>query len=291
MQEKTFRNIATSLVAGALLSTASVSVLASGHDDRTYHLMDSTGKPVISKYDGCVDTPKTPNDPRQVFEICGDIVDSDGDGVTDDKDDCPHNTKEEISKGVDENGCPKDSDNDGVADYRDDCPNNTPLEISKGVDSNGCPKDSDQDGVADYRDLCPGTPYGVKVDADGCGIVQREHKEILGSDVTFGFNKFNLTSQGRATLESIATGILKDDAYVKEVVVTGYTDSIGTDSYNQRLSEKRAASVADYLMKLGVSTAKVIQRGEGERNPIASNKTKAGRAQNRRVEINIRMLK
>jgi len=84
---------------------------------------------------------------------------------------------------------------------------------------------------------------------------------------------------------------LKDDAYVKEVVVTGYTDSIGTDSYNQRLSEKRAASVADYLMKLGVSTAKVIQRGEGERNPIASNKTKAGRAQNRRVEINIRMLK
>ena len=69
------------------------------------------------------------------------------------------------------------------------------------------------------------------------------------------------------------------------LAVTGYTDSTGTVKHNQKLSERRAESVKAYLVKKGVPAAHILTKGEGEANPVASNKTKAGRAQNRRVEI------
>jgi outer membrane beta-barrel protein len=91
-------------------------------------------------------------------------VDSDGDGVADDKDKCPNTPK---AAKVDSNGCPLDSDKDGVADYLDKC-SDTPAGVK--VDAAGCPLDSDKDGVMDSADKCPGTPAGAKVDAAGCPL-------------------------------------------------------------------------------------------------------------------------
>jgi OmpA-OmpF porin, OOP family len=284
MFEQSGRNILLGVLGGVLLS--SVSLAAVAQDERkTYHLLDSKGQPVLDGKKECVDTP-TPNTPAKLFELCGDILDSDGDGVPDDRDKCPGTPK---GVKVDADGCPLDSDGDGVPDYRDKCPNNTPLEISKGVDADGCPLDSDGDGVPDYRDKCPGTPKGVKVDADGCGVVDRVVQEILGSDITFGFNRADLTPQGNATLDRIATEILSQIDFVKDIRVVGHTDSVGSDKYNQTLSERRAASVANYLISKGVPADKVIREGRGKRQPIATNATAAGRAQNRRVEIDISM--
>jgi OOP family OmpA-OmpF porin len=92
------------------------------------------------------------------------INDSDGDGISDDKDMCP-NTPKGVE--VDEFGCPVDSDHDGIPDYLDKCPG-TPIGVK--VDSTGCPFDSDDDGVPDYLDKCPDTSPGLKVDSVGCPI-------------------------------------------------------------------------------------------------------------------------
>ncbi len=285
MFEKSGRNILLGVVGGVLLSSISMAVVAQD-DKKTYHVLDASGQPVLDgSGKACVNS-NTANNPAKLFEICGDIMDSDGDGVPDDRDKCPGTPK---GVKVDEDGCPIDTDGDGVPDYRDKCPNNTPTEISKGVDADGCPLDSDGDGVPDYRDKCPGTPAGVKVDADGCGVIDRIVNEILGGDITFAFGKADLTAQGKVALDRIAAEIMSQDNFVQSVKVTGHTDSVGSDSYNQKLSERRAASVASYLISKGVSATKVVQEGRGEKQPIADNATKEGRAKNRRVEIDISM--
>jgi len=283
-------NVVMGAVAGMLLSATSLAV--AGNEDDSHYLLDTAGKPVLSsRKDECLKTPTSPNTPKQVFVECGDITDRDGDGVPDDKDDCPDNTKEELVAGVEENGCPKDSDKDGVPDYRDDCPNNTAREISKGVDSRGCPRDDDEDGVPNYRDHCPGTPPGARVNEFGCAETDKVVRDILGSDVSFKFDSAKLLAAGKATLNRIAGEILAEEAYVVEVVIVGHTDSSGPQRYNQKLSERRAKSVADYLIAKGVPAAKVKQMGKGELEPVASNKTRAGRKQNRRVVIDVGMSK
>ncbi len=276
------------VVAGTLLST---SAMATNDDSHYLLLKNQDDRAVMTKRENeCVLTPQTPNTETKLFEQCGDSIDRDGDGIRDNEDKCPDNTPEEISKGVyqsgDQKGCPLDSDNDGVPDYRDDCPNNTPEEISKGVDERGCPLDTDQDGVADYKDECPNTPFGMAVDEKGCQIVEKEEKFVLTGDVNFAYNKANLTPQARMTLDNFVRKI-SNPAFVKLEIV-GHTDSRGSDDYNQGLSERRAMSVAEYLMDNGrIAGENITQWGEGERNPIASNDTKVGRAKNRRVEIKI----
>lgn len=257
------RKILVGIVSSALFSMASVSVLAGDDDDRTYNLISGSGKPVFSGREGeCVKTPVTPNDPNQPFEECGDIADWDKDGVPDKDDDCPRNTPEEISKGVDERGCPKDTDGDGVPDYRDDCPNSTPEEIAAGIDERGCPIKH---------------PLAIRV--------------VGSNEVFFDFDKSTLKNAGKQELDRVAADMLKHPDSDFKVVVVGHTDSIGSNSYNQNLSEKRAKSVVNYLISQGVSAAFFNPsngRGDGENNPIADNRTKAGRAQNRRVEIDVK---
>ncbi|EIJ43018.1 outer membrane protein/peptidoglycan-associated (lipo)protein [Beggiatoa alba B18LD] len=297
------RKVLVGMVAGALLSSAFSTQAA--EDERTYRLMSGQGTPVMSGTGDCVITPQSPNIPNLNAKECGDKLQSTQ---------CPHLyiypgtatlvvenlTPEQKSKGVDEKGCPLDTDRDTVPDFMDLCPTNTSAEISAGVwgdaknppqeqgDKIGCPIDSDHDGVPDYRDKCPGTPRGTSVDADGCPAVSGKTVEILGGDVTFAFNKADLTAQGKATLDKIAANIIKDIDYVYDVHVTGHTDSVGSEKYNQTLSERRAKSAADYLISKGVPANKVIMKGEGELKPIADNKTAEGRAKNRRVEIEIR---
>jgi len=108
-------------------------------------------------------------------------------------------------------------------------------------------------------------------------------EKIVLRGVNFDFNKSTIRPDAKVILDE-AAAILKRNPDTK-VNVDGYTDSIGTKEYNQKLSERRAASVADYLGNAGVNRSNLIPRGFGESNPVDSNKTKEGRAKNRRVEL------
>ncbi|MCL5975510.1 MAG: OmpA family protein [Gammaproteobacteria bacterium] len=180
---------------------------------------------------------------------------------------------------LDAQGCAMDSDGDGVVDGIDMCAN-TPAGVT--VDEVGCPLDSDKDGVPDYRDLCPNTPQGVIVDEDGCPIAGQTILSLTG--VNFEFDKASLTSEARNILDDAVSALLNTDEVV-EVRVEGHTDSIGTEEYNQNLSQRRAESVVEYLVSKGVNGNNLIPVGMGETSPIANNDTDAGRALNRRVDF------
>ncbi|MGY2288982.1 OmpA family protein [Pseudomonas sp. SDO528_S397] len=157
--------------------------------------------------------------------------------------------------------------------------------------------DEDGDGVPDSRDKCPGTPKGVPVDADGCPpaaapavveeVVVVKEETIVIRDVHFEFDSARLTPADKTKLDTIVTR-LKQEASSAQLRVSGHTDSVGKDAYNQKLSEKRARSVVDYLVSQGIARSSVVSvTGAGETHPVADNKTAEGRALNRRVEIQI----
>lgn len=104
----------------------------------------------------------------------------------------------------------------------------------------------------------------------------------MGADATFDFDKATLKPAGKANLDKFAAGLA--GAKVSSITIVGHTDSVGSDAYNQKLSERRAQAVADYLASKGVA-AQMQVSGKGEAQPVADNKTKAGRAANRRVEV------
>ncbi len=107
----------------------------------------------------------------------------------------------------------------------------------------------------------------------------------LPSGITFATDSANIQPEFRGTLNEVASVLAQyEQTYID---VYGHTDSTGTDSYNQALSERRARSVADYLATQGVKSARIGTRGFGETQPVASNDTEAGRSENRRVEIKI----
>lgn len=108
----------------------------------------------------------------------------------------------------------------------------------------------------------------------------------LGAGALFDLNKASLKPAGQAELDQLADNLGKLTS-VESITIIGHTDSTGAASYNQRLSEKRANSVRDYLIGKGVDPALMSASGMGETQPIADNKTRDGRAQNRRVEITI----
>jgi OmpA-OmpF porin, OOP family len=143
------------------------------------------------------------------------------------------------------------------------------------------PKDSDGDGVIDPRDKCPDTPRGVAVDMDGCP--RRGTATLQG--VTFEFNSANLTPASRPVLDVVATDLKKYPRL--KVEVQGHSDSVGADAYNMRLSGQRANSVREYLIGQGVPESQLTSKGFGETEPLADNKTEEGRAQNRRVVMNV----
>lgn len=123
----------------------------------------------------------------------------------------------------------------------------------------------------------------------GTGVdIVRQGDELLlrmPAGITFDFNSYSVRPEFQATLNEVASTLA---AYPQTYVdVLGHTDSVGSDAYNQTLSEQRAQAVASYLTARGVNTARIATRGYGETMPIASNDTDAGRAQNRRVEIKV----
>jgi outer membrane protein OmpA-like peptidoglycan-associated protein len=211
--------------------------------------------------------------------------DSDGDGVTDARDRCPDTPQ---GARVDASGCPADSDGDGVYDGLDQCPG-TPR--GERVDSKGCPSDSDGDGVFDGQDRCPDTPRGTAVDDKGCPekakaapLFEGSKKSLVLEGVNFETNSATLTPTSHATLDRVAESL--NDSPDVRVEIAGHTDSMGSAAHNTQLSAARADSVKRYLVSRGVDGSRLSAKGYGENQPIADNATAAGRAKNRRVELN-----
>jgi OOP family OmpA-OmpF porin len=110
-------------------------------------------------------------------------------------------------------------------------------------------------------------------------------KVTLAADVLFDFDKAVLKNEGKAKLDDLAAKVTAINLEV--VIAIGHTDSIGSDAYNQKLSVRRAESVKAYLVSKGIAPNRVYTEGKGEKQPVASNKTKDGRQKNRRVEIEV----
>ncbi len=110
-------------------------------------------------------------------------------------------------------------------------------------------------------------------------------KITFAADAFFDFDKSVLKPEGRAKLDDLVSKIR--DVNLEVIIAVGHTDSIGSDAYNQRLSVRRAEAVKAYLVSKGIERNRVYTEGKGEKQPVADNRTKEGRAKNRRVEIEV----
>ncbi len=255
---------------------------------------DTDGDGIYDKYDACPEVAGL-----KQFNGC---PDTDGDGIIDGSDACP-----DVFGLAALNGCP-DTDGDGIADKDDACPAVAGLAAFK-----GCP-DTDKDGIADKDDKCP-TEAGPKenggcpiLDADKDGVVDKDdacptvagpasnkgcpeitpealdNLKVEARSVYFDSGKSTLKGEGTpARLEAIKE-ILKNYPNSK-FSVEGHTDSDGSNAYNQKLSEDRANAVKNALVNKGINADNLTAVGFGETKPVATNKTKAGKAKNRRTEV------
>jgi OOP family OmpA-OmpF porin len=143
------------------------------------------------------------------------------------------------------------------------------------------PRDSDRDGVMDGTDRCPGTAPGVTVDSTGCAVIEK----VVLKGVNFASGSATLKPAAYETLRSVASAMKANEEI--EVRIDGFTDSVGDDAKNLALSERRAQSVKNFLMKEGIAAERLTVKGNGEANPVDTNDTPEGRANNRRVEFNV----
>lgn len=139
--------------------------------------------------------------------------------------------------------------------------------------------DTDKDGVVDSKDECPDTPQGYKVNPVGCPISVTLH-------VNFPHNSSVIPASNESDVVDLVK-ILHDNPPAK-VAIIGHTDDVGSDKFNQTLSEKRSKAMGDKLIANGISADRITTTGMGEKQPVASNKTAQGRAQNRRIQVNLK---
>ena len=202
--------------------------------------------------------------------------DTDGDGIYDYEDECP------LIPGLPEfNGCP-DTDGDGLPDILDECPL-----VPGPIANNGCPwADGDGDGVADKDDLCPDVAGTIA--NSGCPEVTEAIRTALNS-----YAKTILFDVDKSTIKEQSDGVLNDIiAIMKEFpnakfLIEGHCDSYGSVELNDKLSTDRAAAVENYLQENGIADDRLTSNGFGKSNPLYTNKTREGRAGNRRVEISL----
>ncbi len=254
---------------------------------------DTDGDGIYDKDDACPETKGL-----KQFKGC---PDSDADGIVDGSDACPD------AAGLPEfQGCP-DMDADGIADKDDACPDVAGLKTL-----GGCP-DADGDGVADKSDKCPqvkgpkengGCPWP---DTDGDSVLDKDDKcvDVKGTaanngcpevtevaikklneyakTILFESGKASFQKQTFAVLQSI-TSILKEYPTAK-FSIEGHTDDTGSVAFNQTLSENRASAVKNYLVENGIAADRLTSAGYGKSRPI--DKSKGGKANNRRVEVKL----
>jgi OOP family OmpA-OmpF porin len=137
----------------------------------------------------------------------------------------------------------------------------------------GGERDSDRDGVPDSADKCPNTLAGAKVNRVGCWVVK----------INFSSDKADIRPQDHAGLDEVVV-VLNENPTLK-VEIQGHTDNMGAEAYNQALSKRRAEAVKAYFVGKGIATGRLTAKGFGESQPIASNDTREGRFENRRVQL------
>ena len=258
---------------------------------------DVDGDGIEDRLDNCPDVAGVPK-----LQGCP-IPDQDGDGINDEVDECP-----EVAGLPQFNGCP-DTDGDGVTDAEDQCPEEAGM-----VGLQGCP-DSDGDLIPDKDDTCPNAagsrefggcpdtdgdripdkddkcPEEAGIEAlDGCPEINEEVQEKLdfaAQNVAFETGSSNLTIESFKILDEIVEILKQYPSY--NLSATGHTDSVGSAAKNQELSEARAKACVDYMKGEGIDASRLSSMGRGEDEPIANNTTRAGRAQNRRVEFKLNL--
>ena len=276
----------------------------------TFHPnLDVDGDKVLCANDECPCDPED-YDNFQDEDGCPD-PDNDQDGILDIDDQCPGTdktlalsieTKEDYDGFADEDGCPDfDNDDDGILDIEDECPGsdvtvlmgrNTKEDHDGFAGRDGCPDpDNDSDGILDTDDDCPNNPevFNGYKDEDGCPdtlpkiIPQIKGEKIILSGIHFELNKAIIKEESKPTLDKVVH-ILK--SYPKmRIRIEGHTDSLSSDEYNRQLSQERAGAVRTYLVYAGIREDRLVAIGKGEREPVADNSTKEGRAKNRRIEF------
>jgi OmpA-OmpF porin, OOP family len=277
-----------------ITSTYRVPVITENTNYHFQHGLGIAGRIGKKKEPKIIEPPKPP-------------ADTDGDGIIDDLDKCP------TVKGIEKyQGCPiPDTDKDGINDEEDKCPNEAGV-----IRYQGCPiPDTDKDGINDEEDKCP-TVAGVAryqgcpiPDGDGDGVNDEEDKcvTIPGTVENFGCpviseeikKKVDFAAKnilfvtGSSKLQSKSFKGLNDVAKIMNenpgmsLSIDGHTDNVGADDKNMILSQNRADAVKKYLVSKGVDESRVTSTGHGETEPIADNKTAAGRQQNRRSELKL----
>jgi len=226
------------------------------------------------------------------------IKDIDKDGINDDKDHCPEEPGTAAT-----NGCP-DKDADGIADKDDKCP-----DIAGLIKYNGCPvPDTDKDGINDEEDKCPNASgfarYGgcPVPDTDGDGVNDEEDKcptvagivanygcpeiKFTPENITFGTGSATLTAKGVKELKENVLPAIKAIGS-NPIQIQGHTDNTGSAKTNMSLSKRRADAVKAWLVKNGIPAAQLTTEGFGADQPVADNKTNAGRLKNRRVDFKL----
>ncbi len=205
--------------------------------------------------------------------------DRDGDGIADMDDKCP-----DVPGFARYEGCPiPDTDKDGINDEVDKCP--TVFGFAR---YQGCPiPDTDKDGVNDEEDKCINEPGPAS--NFGCPLISEEIVKkinIAAKNVFFATGSFKLLAKSFKQLDIVVEILNQNPSY--KLNIDGHTDNTGKPDKNQVLSENRAGSVKEYLVSKGISDSRLASTGYGQDKPIADNKSVAGRALNRRVEMNVR---
>jgi OOP family OmpA-OmpF porin len=153
--------------------------------------------------------------------------------------------------------------------------------------------DSDGDGVVDVNDKCPNTPAGTKVDGSGCPLakpviyVTEEDKKVVKDaikNLEFDLGKATIRDHSLPSLDRVAQLLVDKNFSLK---LAGHTDNTGSNELNMRLSKDRAESIKAYLVSKGANASRIEATGYGQTQPIATNKTAAGRQANRRVEFTL----
>lgn len=286
------------------------------HDRDGDHITDRRDNcpdtPGIWAFKGCPDPDRDKDGVLNNVDWCPDTAgsatahgcpDRDRDGVTDATDRCP-----DVPGLREMGGCP-DRDKDGITDADDVCPDMPGLAAFR-----GCP-DTDKDGLADNNDKCPTEPGPISLqgcpDKDGDGVADNIDRcpNMRGLASNYGCPEVKVEVIKRlshaATALEFETGktIIKVTSYgmLDEIVdllneysdyymdIEGHTDNVGSDESNQILSEGRANAVKEYFVAKGVASDRLVTRGMGESMPVATNATEAGKAQNRRVKMTLKL--
>jgi outer membrane protein OmpA-like peptidoglycan-associated protein len=243
---------------------------------------------LLDEVDACPDTPED-KDGFEDTDGCPD-PDNDKDGVLDSVDHCP-DVAEDKDGFEDADGCPDpDNDKDGIADAKDRCPNDAE-DIDGFEDEDGCPDpDNDKDGLVDKEDLCPNEPETVNgyADEDGCPDEEQVRvvgqKIVLDDRVNFEQNNARIREVSFPLLERLSRLLQAHPEYI-HIEVQGHTDQKGTVEYNKKLSQDRADSVVDFLVKQGIERSRLSAIGFGSEHLLVEGSNERALYLNRRVEF------